>query len=376
MSGMNQVGDLFGAGKMFLPQVIKSASVMKKAVNYLAPFIEEEKLKNNTSTGITYNGTIVIATVKGDVHDIGKNIVGLVLGCNNYRVVDLGVMVTIDRIIEAIEKEKADIVAFSGLITPSLDEMVYNAKYLEKKGYKLPIFIGGATTSKLHTALKIAPCYQGPVIHGQDASRAVVAVNNVLDKNIRDDYLQDIKIDFENMRKEYYENKIEKEFVSLEKARKNKLILDWKSYKPVKPNKFGVNFLEDDIGTFAQYIDWTYFFSVWNIRGKYPNRNYPKIFNDEEVGEEAKKVFEDGKILLMEIIEKKLLKARGVYGLFAANSNNEDDIEVYDESGKMVTKFHTLRQQLIKEDETPYYAMSDFFAPKESGYKDYIVTCV
>ena len=239
MAGMNQVGDLFGAGKMFLPQVIKAASVMKKAVNYLSPYIEEEKLKNNSSTGITYNGIIVIATVKGDVHDIGKNIVGLVLGCNNYKMVDLGVMVTIDRIIESIEKEKADIVSFSGLITPSLDEMVYNAKYLEKKGYKLPIFIGGATTSRLHTALKIAPCYTGPVIHCQDASRAVVAVNNVLDKKLRDDYIQDTNIDYENLRKEYYENKIEKEFITLEKARKNKFVLDWKNYKPVKPNKLG-----------------------------------------------------------------------------------------------------------------------------------------
>jgi 5-methyltetrahydrofolate--homocysteine methyltransferase len=239
MSGMNTVGDLFGAGKMFLPQVIKSASVMKKAVNYLAPYIEEEKLKNKGSSGITYNGTVVIATVKGDVHDIGKNIVGLVLGCNNYRVVDLGVMVTIDKIIEAIEREKADVVAFSGLITPSLDEMVYNSKYLDKKGYNLPIFIGGATTSRLHTALKIAPCYRGPVIHCQDASRAVVCVNNVLDKNIRDDFLQDIQIDYENLRNEFYENKTEKEFVSLEKARKLKLHLDWKNYSPVKPNKLG-----------------------------------------------------------------------------------------------------------------------------------------
>lgn len=240
MSGMNTVGDLFGAGKMFLPQVIKSASVMKKAVNYLAPFIEEEKLKNNGSSGITYNGTVVIATVKGDVHDIGKNIVALVLGCNNYRVVDLGVMVTIDKIIEAIEREKADVVAFSGLITPSLDEMVYNAKYLDKKGYNIPIFIGGATTSKLHTALKIAPCYRGPVIHCQDASRAVVCVNNILDKNIRDDFIQDFRIDYENMRNEFYENKTEKEFISLEKARKLKLHLNWKNYHPVKPNKLGM----------------------------------------------------------------------------------------------------------------------------------------
>lgn len=377
MDGMNVVGDLFGSGKMFLPQVIKSASVMKKAVNYLTPFIEEEKKKNSAqgkgSSGVKYNGVVLIATVKGDVHDIGKNIVALVLSCNNYKVVDLGVMVTIDKIVQAIETEKPDIVAFSGLITPSLDEMVFNAKHLQRHGYKLPILIGGATTSKIHTAIKIAPCYTGPVIHVLDASKSVVVVNNLLDSNLRDDFLQEISEDYETMRVEFYESKSDKSFVTLDKARKLKYQIDWKNYQPAKPNQIGVFPIETDIKSLIPYIDWTYFFVVWGIRGKYPNRNFPKIFNDITVGEQAKILFEDAQNMLNEIVENNLLRAKGVYGIFECNSNDEDDIEIY-AGGKTepIAKFHTLRQQQVTEAETPFVAMSDFIAPKTAGYSDYI----
>lgn len=380
MDGMNIVGDLFGAGKMFLPQVIKSASVMKKAVNFLSPYIEEEKKQQNKggeeSEGIKYNGKILIATVKGDVHDIGKNIVGLVLSCNNYQVIDMGVMVTIDKIKEALDKEKPDIVAFSGLITPSLDEMVYNAKYLQRHGYRLPILIGGATTSKIHTAIKIAPCYTGPVIHVLDASKSVVVVSNLLDENIRDDFIQETKDEYEDLRTEFYENKTEKKFVSLEKARKMKFNIDWKNYKPFKPNNIGIHNIESNIESIIPYIDWTYFFAVWAIRGTYPNRNYPKIFNDEKVGEEAKKLFSDAQEMLEELKQKKLLKIKGVWGIFPCNSNNEDDIILYDpncpEEKKKIGVFHTLRQQQITEAETPFAAMSDFIAPEGCGYVDYM----
>lgn len=382
MSGMNVVGDLFGAGKMFLPQVIKSASVMKKAVNFLSPFIEaEKKLKSASEPDVVqgqikYNGTILIATVKGDVHDIGKNIVGLVLSCNNYRVIDMGVMVTIDRIVEALEKEKPDIVAFSGLITPSLDEMVYNSKYLQRHGYRLPILIGGATTSKIHTAIKIAPCYSGPVIHVLDASKSVVVVNNLLDANIRDDFIQEISDEYEDIRKEFYENRIEKKFVNLEKARKMKFQIDWKNYKPIKPNNLGIHTIEAEISELTKYIDWTYFFAVWAIRGTYPNRNYPKIFNDEKVGEEAKRLFDDANQMIQEIIANKTLKAKGVWGIFPCNSNAEDDIIIYDPQDENAKKeigvFHTLRQQQLSEAETPFVAMSDFIAPVSAGYIDYI----
>jgi 5-methyltetrahydrofolate--homocysteine methyltransferase len=381
MKAMNVVGDLFGAGKMFLPQVIKSASVMKKAVNFLSPYIDAEKRKQNiddpTNSGgeseIKYNGTILIATVKGDVHDIGKNIVGLVLSCNNYRVIDLGVMVTIDKIVEGIKKYKPDIVAFSGLITPSLDEMVYNAKHLQRIACRLPILIGGATTSKIHTAIKIAPCYSGSVIHVLDASKSVVVVNNLLDPNLKDDFLQEISEEYECIRKDFYENKGDKNFVTLEKARKLKFQIDWKSYIPKKPKHIGVFPIEVQIEQLIPYIDWTYFFVVWGIRGKYPNRNFPKIFLDTTVGEEAKSLYEDSKKILDQIMGIKSLRAKGVYGIFECNSNEDDDIELYKPgTNELLTVFHTLRQQQITEAETPFVAMSDFIAPKSAGYKDYI----
>jgi 5-methyltetrahydrofolate--homocysteine methyltransferase len=371
MQGMNVVGDLFGAGKMFLPQVIKSASVMKKAVNYLSPYVEHEKKLSKSGGDIHYNGTILLATVKGDVHDIGKNIVGLVLSCNNYKIVDLGVMITIDKIIEAIEREKPDILGLSGLITPSLDEMVYNAKYLQRHGYSLPVLIGGATTSKMHTAIKIAPCYAGPIIHVVDASKAVVVVNTLLDPAQRDDHLTEIKEDYEIIRKEFYDSKTEKKFIPLEKARKQKFQIDWKGYTPFKPHKLGVFPVEVPIEDLVKYIDWTYFFIVWGIRGKYPNRSFPKIFNDETVGEEARKLYNDANEMLEEIIESKSLQAKGVYGIFEANSNEHDDIEI-SLGDKYIATFHTLRKQQVSEADVPFVAMSDFIAPKTAGYKDYL----
>lgn len=372
MNAMNVVGELFGAGKMFLPQVIKSASVMKKAVNYLSPYIELEKKKdiNNDQDSNSYNGTIIISTVKGDVHDIGKNIVALVLSCNNYRVIDLGVMCPIEKVVEAMNKYNCDILAFSGLITPSLDEMAFNIKYLEKINCKLPILIGGATTSKIHTAVKLCPWYSGSVIHVTDASKAVVVVNNLLDKN-KNDFTHEIKEEYEEIRKEFYSTRSEKKYYSLEKARANKFKINWKEFKPIKPNKLGVFTLETKLEEIIPYIDWTYFFIVWGIRGKYPNRSYPKIFDDEKVGLEARKLFNEA----IEILEKMKLddkiKAKAVYGLFECNSNDNDDIVVYNSNGEIVETFHTLRQQEVSEADTPNVAMSDFIAPITSGYKDY-----
>lgn len=288
----------------------------------------------------------------------------------------MGVMVTINKIIEAIEKEKPDIMAFSGLITPSLDEMVYNSKYLQRHGYRLPILIGGATTSKIHTAIKIAPCYSGPVIHVLDASKSVVVVSNLLDQNIRDDFIQEIADEYEDLRKEFYESRTEKKFVTIEKARKQKFQIDWKTFKPFKPNNLGVHAITANLRDLIKYIDWTYFFAVWAIRGTYPNRNYPKIFNDEKVGEEAKKLFSDAQEMLEELIASETLKANGVWAIFPCNSNEEDDIVLYDPSceneRKKIGVFHTLRQQQLSEAETPFVAMSDFIAPVSAGYVDYI----
>lgn len=373
MGGMNIVGELFGAGKMFLPQVIKSASVMKKAVNYLSPFIEEEKKLNKdyVAEKEEFNGTMIICTVKGDVHDIGKNIVGLVLSCNNYRVIDLGVMCPIEKVVESIKQYNPDIVAFSGLITPSLDEMAFNIKYLEKLGFKIPILIGGATTSKIHTAVKLAVWYSGPVIHVTDASKSVVVMNSLIDKNLKDDFIQDIKEEYEDVRKEFYASRKEKKLYPLEKARKEMFKINWNDYKPIKPNKLGIFAMEHSIEEISEYIDWTYFFVVWGLRGKYPNRSYPKIFNDEKVGQEAKKLFDDAQRMLKEIIDKKLLQAKSVYGIFEANSTSTDDIEVYNDNGEVIKVFHTLRQQQVSEADTPNVAMSDFIAPKNCGYKDY-----
>jgi 5-methyltetrahydrofolate--homocysteine methyltransferase len=345
MNGMNVVGDLFGSGKMFLPQVIKSARVMKKAVAYLLPFMEEEKAARNKELGIEgdddddsqYAGKILMATVKGDVHDIGKNIVAVVLGCNNYKVYDIGVMCLTEDIVKAAKEYKVDVVGLSGLITPSLDEMVTVAREFKKAGLEMPLLIGGATTSKVHAAVKIAPHYttlEHPVIHVLDASRSCVVVQNLLDENEKEDYVQDIIEEYEEIREDYYAGLEEKRLVSIEVARKNAFKIDFKADPPPPaPNKLGVTVVKDyDMREVAKYIDWNPFFATWELRGKYPNRGYPKIFNDATVGAEAKKLFDDAMAMLNDILDNDKLSVTGIIGLYAANSVG-DDVELYaDES--------------------------------------------
>ena len=369
MDGMNVVGNLFGEGKMFLPQVVKSARVMKKAVAYLQPFIEAEK-----SEGKQFAGKILMATVKGDVHDIGKNIVSIVLSCNNYEIIDLGVMVPPEKIIETALKEKVDIIGLSGLITPSLDEMVFLVKELEKKKIKTPVLIGGATTSKLHTAIKIAPHYTGLAVHVNDASRAVPVASALLGKN-KLNFKNTVLNEYQKLRDDFSKRKVEKRLISLDSARANKFNINWRTTKIVKPNKLGIEVLAiEDLAILKDYIDWTQFFRSWNIYGKYPD-----IFNQEVNGKEAKELFGDANLILEKIIKENLLEAKGVFGLFPANSVNYDDIEVYknDYSNNVLEKLITLRQQSKKPKGAPNIALSDFIAPKELNIKDYIgVFCV
>jgi 5-methyltetrahydrofolate--homocysteine methyltransferase len=381
MDGMNVVGDLFGAGKMFLPQVIKSARVMKKAVAYLLPFLEKEKAARkaaNEAAGIEHveeqegKGTVVIATVKGDVHDIGKNIVGVVLGCNNFKVIDCGVMQPCVNILAQCAEHKAQVLGLSGLITPSLDEMVFVAKEMERTGMTIPLLIGGATTSKMHTAVKVAPVYSGIAMHVLDASRAVGVCTALLDPIKREQMIEDVKEQYEELREDHYASLASRKFKTLEQARGGKLTVRWEDNPPPTPKLIGLKvYNEYPLDELLPYIDWNPFFQVWQLRGKYPNRGYPKIFNDESVGDEAKKLHADGVALLHEIIKNKTLKARAVVGIFPANSVG-DDIEVYSADGTVKTgSFHTLRQQEEREDDN-YLAMSDFIAPKDSGVKDYI----
>ena len=368
MDGMNVVGDLFGAGKMFLPQVVKSARVMKKAVAYLLPFIEAEKLANPNLSQSSSQGKVLLATVKGDVHDIGKNIVGVVLACNNYEVIDLGVMVPASKILEEAKKHQVDIIGLSGLITPSLDEMVHFAKEMEREGLNTPLIIGGATTSRIHTVVKINPNYAGPVVHVLDASRSVTVVSNLLNKETRKNYIAEIAADYEKTNIEYLAKATTKTVKPIADARARKLPIDWANETPVKPAVLGVQVFDNfDLEELAQYIDWTPFFHTWELRG-----SYPKIFNDEYVGIEAKKLFDDARVLLKKIIDEKLLTAKGVVGFFPANSIG-DDIEIYADENRASTiaTIHTLRQQAEKADLTPYYALSDFVAPKESAKQDY-----
>ena len=369
MDGMNVVGNLFGEGKMFLPQVVKSARVMKKAVAYLQPFIETEK-----SEGKRFAGRILMATVKGDVHDIGKNIVSIVLSCNNYEIIDLGVMVPPEKIIETALKEKVDIIGLSGLITPSLDEMVFLVKELEKKKIKTPVLIGGATTSKLHTAIKIAPHYTGLAVHVNDASRAVPVASALLGKN-KLNFKNTVLNEYQKLRDDFSKRKVEKRLISLDSARANKFNINWRTTKIVKPNKLGIEVLAiEDLAILKDYIDWTQFFRSWNIYGKYPD-----IFNQEVNGKEAKELFSDANLILEKIIKENLLEAKGVFGLFPANSVNYDDIEVYknDYSNHVLEKLITLRQQSKKPIGVPNIALSDFIAPKELNIKDYVgVFCV
>ncbi len=362
MAGMNVVGDLFGSGKMFLPQVVKSARVMKKAVAYLLPYIEASKEVGDKQG----NGKILMATVKGDVHDIGKNIVSVVLACNNYEIIDLGVMVAPEKIIAAAIEHSVDIIGLSGLITPSLDEMVYLAKELDKQNIKIPIMIGGATTSRAHTAVKIAPQYRETVIHVNDASRAVTVAGNLLDQN-RKIYASYIRAEYDAFRETFLNRSRDKNFLTIEQARVNKLKLDWKNYNPMKPNFIGTKTIEVDMDVLVPYIDWTPFFRTWELFGK-----YPAILTDAVVGEHAHSVFHDAQEMLKVILKEKKLTAKGIYGIFPANQVNDDDIQLYDEKGKELEKFLTLRQQAQKTKGAPNIALADFIAPKETGKTDYI----
>ena len=362
MIGMNVVGDLFGSGKMFLPQVVKSARVMKRAVAHLQPFIEAEK-----DGKIEFAGKILMATVKGDVHDIGKNIVSVVLGCNNYEIVDLGVMVPPEKIIETAIKEQVDIIGLSGLITPSLDEMVYVSKEMEKQGFKIPLMIGGATTSKAHSAVKIAPHYSHTVIHVNDASRAVTVVGDLLKKD-NQQHLSDLRTSYDVFREQFLSRTKQKEYISIEEARSKKYKINWEQTTIVKPKKLGIQVIQEfDITKLEEFIDWSPFFRSWDLHGKYPN-----ILTDEVVGEQATELFKDAQELLQRIFSEKLLGAKAIFGLFPANTINDDDIEIYDENGDIQHTFLTLRQQLKKRAEVPNIALSDFIAPKSTGQTDYM----
>ena len=366
MNGMNVIGDLFAEGKMFLPQVVKSARVMKKAVAYLIPFIEEEKAKNKDTNPAA---KILLATVKGDVHDIGKNIVAVVLACNNFDVVDIGVMMTCEKILEAAEKENADVIGLSGLITPSLDEMVHVAKEMERKGMRVPLLIGGATTSRVHTAVKIAPNYSGQVVQVLDASRSVPAVASLVTPSLHDDFVAKLQKEQESLRESHALRTASKKFLSIEESRKNRAKLSWDNDTVTVPNHLGLTILDNaPLDELREYIDWTPFFAVWDLHGKYPG-----IFDHEKYGNEARKLFDDANNLLDTICNAQSFSAKGVAGLFPANSNG-DDVEIYNDESRttVLCTLHTLRQQTDKGTELPSLALADFIAPKSSGAKDYI----
>lgn len=387
MAGMNVVGDLFGSGKMFLPQVVKSARVMKKAVAYLNPFIEAEKGEEQQALG-----RILMATVKGDVHDIGKNIVSVVLGCNNYEIVDLGVMVPPEKIIETAKKENVDAIGLSGLITPSLDEMVYLAKEMERQDFDVPLLIGGATTSKAHTAVKIDTQYKNAVVHVNDASRAVTVVGDLLNESTKNEYVAKLKKDYSEFREKFLKRGKTKAYISIEEARERKFSIDWEASKISKPKELGVQTLEQlSLKELVPYIDWSPFFRSWDLHGKFPD-----ILTDEVVGEQATSLYDDANKMLEEIIANQSLKPKAVFGLFEANTVNDDDIEVNkkprhlersrevmtggldsarpdnEEKRNEVIVFRTLRQQLKKREGKPSLALADFIAPKETNRQDYI----
>ena len=363
MDGMNVVGDLFGSGKMFLPQVVKSARVMKKAVSFLLPYMDQDS--DDTASK---SGKIIMATVKGDVHDIGKNIVGVVLSCNNYEVIDLGVMVPAQTIIDKAKEENADIIGLSGLITPSLDEMVDFAKKLEEENLNIPLLIGGATTSRKHTAIKIEPNYSHSVIHVKDASRAVPVVSDLLSEN--PSVIEKTKKEYVKLREDYNSKDDVKEYFTIKQSRDNKYKVNWDEFIPHTPNKIGIDVIKDiSLEKLFEYIDWTPFFNTWELKGRYPD-----IFNSPRYGKEARKLFDDAKKYLKKMHKEKIPKANAVVGLFPANTINDDDIEIYtdDTRAEVLTTFHTLRQQLKKGAGQSNYALSDFIAPKESGIKNYI----
>ncbi len=365
MDGMNVVGDLFGAGKMFLPQVVKSARVMKKAVAYLTPYIEASKSGAGSS-----KGKVLMATVKGDVHDIGKNIVGVVLGCNNYDIIDMGVMVPTQKILDTARAENVDIIGLSGLITPSLDEMVSVAKEMERQGFKIPLLIGGATTSKTHTAVKVEPEYAGPIVHVLDASRAVGVASNLLssDENLRSNYILDTKTEYARVRDQRKNRKSSKKYLTIKQARENKLKIDWSKFESPTPNFLGTKvFVNYSLKELREYIDWTPFFSSWQMAGK-----FPAILEDKIVGEEATKLYNDAQVMLDQIIEEKWLTAKAVVGIFPANTVDDDDIEIYvtNTRNTVNVKLNQLRQQVKKAPGQPNIALPDFVAPK--GHEDYI----
>ena len=405
MTGMNVVGDLFGSGKMFLPQVVKSARVMKKAVAYLEPFIDKEKQKQHELNLLTNKdaveekqgaGKVLMATVKGDVHDIGKNIVSVVLACNNYEIVDLGVMVPPEKIIAEAKAHQVDIIGLSGLITPSLDEMVFLAKEMQRQDFEVPLLIGGATTSKAHTAVKIDPQYTHAVVHVNDASRAVTVVGDLLQKEKKDSYKKDLKDDYAVFRDNFLGRQRIKEYLKIKQARANKFNIDWSTPEIVKPKELGIQIIHNfDIAILRKYIDWSPFFRSWDLHGK-----YPQILKDKVVGEQATELFEDSKVILDKIINEKLLTAKAIFGLFEANTINDDDIEIktlvrssavehiYGEDHSAINTpnshpepvqgqdgnyiFRTLRQQSKKAKGRPNIALSDFIAPKQTGIQDYM----
>ena len=369
MDGMNVVGDLFGAGKMFLPQVVKSARVMKKAVAYLLPFIEEEKEQSGSVGSKDTNGTIIMATVKGDVHDIGKNIVGVVLQCNNFEVIDLGVMVPANKILDAAKEHDADIIGLSGLITPSLDEMVNFAAEMEREGLEIPLLIGGATTSRAHTAVKVAPRRSGPVVWVKDASRSVPVAAALLDDRQRPALLESTEKDYASLR-ERHAQKNERPMLTLEKARANRTPIDWDGYTPPVPaHGLGIReFADYDLAELREYIDWQPFFNAWEMKGRFPD-----ILNNPASGEAARKLYDDAQEMLDTLIKEKWLQANGVIGFFPANAVG-DDIEVYTDDGRseVLTTLRNLRQQGEHREGIPNRSLGDFVAPKDTGLADYV----
>ena len=369
MAGMNVVGDLFGAGKMFLPQVVKSARVMKQAVAYLMPYMEEEKARLGDTSRSTA-GKILMATVKGDVHDIGKNIVGVVLACNNYEVIDLGVMVSAQKILETARKENVDIIGLSGLITPSLDEMANVASEMEREGFDIPLLIGGATTSRVHTAVKIHPNYnKGQAVYVNDASRAVGVVSSLMSNDMKDEYISTLQAEYRKVADAHARSEIDKQRLPLERARANKPKIDWSNYQPPKPSFTGARvFRSYDVGELVPYIDWTPFFQTWEMRGR-----YPAILDDPEQGAVARQLFEDAQVMLKQLVDERWFNPKAVIGFWPANTVG-DDIRLFTGESRQETlaTFHGLRQQLLKRDGKPNMCLSDFVAPLESGKADYV----
>lgn len=371
MDGMNIVGDLFGSGKMFLPQVVKSARVMKKSVAVLTPYIEEEKRQMVALNGgvVKSAGKILLATVKGDVHDIGKNIVGVVLGCNGYDIIDMGVMVPAEKILQTARQEQVDIIGLSGLITPSLDEMVHVAREMKRQNFDVPLMIGGATTSRTHTAVKIAPEYEHGVIHVLDASRSVTVTGSLLNRALRKNFLQEVTQEYQKLNENFRNKKPVKQYLPIAEARKNKSITEWSNFTPVKPRMLGTKVFQNyDLAEIAEYIDWQPFFISWELHGK-----FPQILTDEVVGVEASRLYEDAKVMLKRIVAEKWLTANGVIGLFPANRTADDTITVMSpQPGAGPVNLECLRQQLKKAPGQPNFSLADFIAPAESGLQDYM----